>query len=73
MIICSDCSLRNVGPKMALSPALVVRALQGRHYPLVGKVLDVWSPKWGLSQKLCCFSLSQKLCSFCVHTLTCAD
>ena len=26
---------------------------------------DVWSPKRGLSQKLCCFCLSQKLCHFC--------
>jgi hypothetical protein len=25
---------------------------------------DVWSPKWGLSQKLCCFFLSKNLCGF---------
>jgi hypothetical protein len=30
-----------------------------------GRCLDVWSPKWGLSQKLCSFCLSQKLCCFC--------
>ena len=30
-----------------------------------GRCLDVWSPKWGLSQKLCCLCLSQKLCCFC--------
>ena len=29
---------------------------------LWGRCLDVWSPKWGLSQKLCSFCLSQKLC-----------
>ena len=38
-----------------------------RQTPLLwrGRCLDVWSPKWGLSQKLCCFCLSQKLCHFC--------
>ena len=33
--------------------------------PLARKCLDVWSPKWGLPQKLCHFCLSQNLCSFC--------
>jgi hypothetical protein len=43
------------------------RALPGREdtSPLAGRCLDVWSPKQGLSQKLCHFCLSQKLCSFC--------
>jgi hypothetical protein len=31
MLICTNCSLRNVGPKMALSPALKFRAHQGGH------------------------------------------
>jgi hypothetical protein len=30
-----------------------------------GQCSDVWSPKQGLSQKLCRFCLSQKLCHFC--------
>ena len=30
-----------------------------------GRCPDVWSPKRGLSQKLCSFCLSQKLCCFC--------
>ena len=54
---------------MAPSPALAVRAL-----PLLwqGRCPDVWSPKWGLSQKLCCFCLSQKLCHFCsLHSHLC--
>jgi hypothetical protein len=37
-----------------------------------GRWPDVWSLKWCLSQKLCCFCLSQKLCSFCSpHTHLC--
>ena len=31
MLTCTDWSLRDMGHKMALSPALVVRALLGRH------------------------------------------
>jgi hypothetical protein len=27
-------------------------------FPLAGKVLDIWSPERGLSQKLCCFPLT---------------
>jgi hypothetical protein len=27
-----------------------------------GRCPDIWSPKWGLSRKLCSFCLSQKLC-----------
>ena len=62
-LTCTDWSLRDTGHKMALSPALVVRALQGRHLPQ-GMCPDVWSPKRGLSQKLSFFYLSQKLCLF---------
>jgi hypothetical protein len=49
------------------SPTCSGRALPPRAYtsPLAGRCPDVWSPKWGLSQKLCCSCLSQKLCSFC--------
>ena len=36
-----------------------------------GKCLDVWSPKWVLSQMLCHFSLFQKLCSFCLSQKLC--
>jgi hypothetical protein len=38
-----------------------------------GSCPDVWSPKWGLPQKLCGSCLSQKLFASVVHTLTCAD
>jgi hypothetical protein len=34
---------------------------------------EVWSPKRGLSQKLCDSRLPQKLLASVVHTLTCAD
>ena len=38
-----------------------------RRAPLLwqGMCLDVWSPKWGLSQKLCGYCLSQNLCCYC--------
>jgi hypothetical protein len=37
-----------------------------------GRCPDVWSPKLGLSQKLCFFCLSQKLCRFCIpHSHLC--
>jgi hypothetical protein len=41
--------------------------------PLAGRCLDVWSPKWGQPQMLCCFCLSQKPLASLVHTLPCAD
>jgi hypothetical protein len=34
---------------------------------LRGRCPDVWSLKWVLCQKLCCFCLTQKLCSFYSH------
>jgi hypothetical protein len=63
-LTCTDWSPRDRGHKMALSPALVVRALLGR-YLFSGGDGGVRSPKRGLFQKLCCFCLSQKLCCFC--------
>jgi hypothetical protein len=72
MLTCTDWSPRDTGHKMALSPALVVRALPGTSLPWRGTCLDIWSPKQGLSQKVFCFYLSQKLCSFCsLHTHQC--
>ena len=41
-----------------------VRSLPGGPLLGQGRCLDVWSPKLGLSQKLCCFCLSPKLCCF---------
>jgi hypothetical protein len=63
MFICTDWSLWDTGHKMALSPALLVNG----QTPLLwqGRCVDVWSPKWGLSWKLCLFCLYQKLCCFC--------
>jgi hypothetical protein len=37
-LTCTECSLRNPGPKMAPSPAQAVRALWAGTSPLVGKV-----------------------------------
>jgi hypothetical protein len=47
LLTCTDWSLRDMGHKMAPSPAQAVRALPGGHSPLAGKVPDVWSLKWG--------------------------
>jgi hypothetical protein len=52
MLTCTDWSPRDRGHKMTLSSALVVRVLPGRH---LSSAWNVWSPKQGLSQKLCCF------------------
>jgi hypothetical protein len=62
MLTYTDCSLREVGHKMALSPAQEVRALLGRHLSSGGE--NAWmsrAPKRGLTQKLCHF------CSLLTH------
>jgi hypothetical protein len=65
-LTCTDWSPRDPGHKVALSSTLEVRALAVCHLSSGRKRCpDVWSPKRGLSQKLCCFCLSQKLCRFC--------
>jgi hypothetical protein len=47
-------------------PGALEKPSQAERTPLLwqGRFLEVWSPKWGLPQKLCGFCLSQKLCSF---------
>ena len=55
-LTCTDWSLRDPGPKMAPSPALVVQSPPRRASLLWrGRFLDVWSLKIALSQKLCHF------------------
>jgi hypothetical protein len=66
VLTCIDCSSRDLGHKMAPSPALAVRALPGGHLSSGGEgALMSGAQNGGLSQKLCHFCLFQKLCCFC--------
>jgi hypothetical protein len=74
VLTCTDWSPRDLGHKMAPSPALVVRVLPRGHLSSVGECTRM-SGAWngGLSQKLCHFCLSQSCVASAVHTLTCTD
>ena len=71
-LTCTDLSPRDTGHQMALSPALVVRALPADTSPLVGKVPGCLEPEKGSVPEA--VLLLQSACSpFTIHELTSAD
>jgi hypothetical protein len=65
---CTDWSLRDTGHKMALSPALVVRALLSRHLSSGGE--DAWMS--GVQNRLCHSSCVASACPRnCVASVDC--
>jgi hypothetical protein len=74
ILTCADYFWQSLGTKMAPADAEAKPSRAGQTPVLwPGRWQDIWSPKRGLSQKLCGFRLYQKLLASVVHTLTCAD
>jgi len=61
-LTCTDYSRRDLGTKTSPTDAQAMPSW-ARQTPLLWpeRCPDVWSPKWGLPQKLCGSCLSQKL------------
>jgi hypothetical protein len=74
MLTCTDCSPRDFGHKMALSPALVVKGLQGRHLSSGRECAWMSGAGNGVFPRSCVASACPRSgVDSVVHTLTCAD